>query len=374
MEYHEIHQMIDKEAVKGILSSLGVNIPSSGNFKLRDEKTPSGAIYLSNGKVRIKDFGNGFNGDIFDCLIDYFNMDKQKAKSYVMNYLGLSDEVDYKHISAPAFKKAPIKDNQDIKLSSDEISKIWDKYIPLTKRHLSAEKIETIINKLIPVEYFKTANLEDKKAFLKLVKYDPAQDEPVVATFTPAGEILTIRHRRYKVYDNIIKWKSLKNTSANKYTQIRITNPADPIFIIEGTYDYTTALLLGINFIALPSKAYKHFKNDELALLRGKYNFVILPDLDFTNENDDKYSSFKKDLSNSISALLPQLEPFIKDEVFIMDMRKVFSYFKGIEKVKDLSDLCLVSDLYDSIYLKVFWILESFIYRDYYIKGENYEL
>jgi len=366
MTFQELNDLLDKEAVKDILSNLGIKIPKSGNFSLRAEKTPSSSIYISRGKVKIKDFGSGFNGDIFDCLKEYFNMDNTSAKQYVMNYLGLSDD-EVRSIPQPAIK--PIKEEIKQYLSQNEILAVWNKYIPLQTKYLSAQKIAEVIDKLIPVEYFKTAKKESKLAFLRAVKYDPTQNEPVVATFSPAGEILTIRHRRYKVYDNIIKWKSLKNTPANKYTQIRITNPADPIFIIEGTHDYITALLLDINFIALPSKTYKQFKNEELALLKGnKYDFVVLPDLDFKNQTEEKYKKFIKELHTSINALIPQLEAFIKDEVFIMNMRQVFTYFKGIEAVKDLSDLCLVSDMYDSTYMKI-WLLESFIYREYYIKG-----
>jgi len=372
MTFQELNDLLDKEAVKDILSSLGIKIPKSGNFALRAEKTPSSSIYISRGKVKIKDFGSGFNGDIFDCLKEYFNMDNTSAKKYVMNYLGLSDD-EVSSIPQPAIK--PIKEETKQYLSQDEILAVWNKYIPLQTKYLSSQKIAEVINKLIPIEYFKTANLEDKKAFLRAVRYDPAQNEPVVATFSPAGEILTIRHRRYKMYDNIIKWKSLKNTPANKYTQIRITNPADPIFIIEGTHDYVTALLLGINFIALPSKTYKEFKVRELLALKGfQFNFIVLPDLDFNSKEDEKYNKFISELNTSINTLIPQLEPYIKDEIFIMNMRQVFSFFKGIEKVKDLSDLCLVSDMYDSQYLKVFWLLESFIYREYYIKGARNEL
>jgi hypothetical protein len=45
-------------------------------------------------------------------------------------------------------------------------------------------------------------------------------------------------------------------------------------------------------------------------------------------------------------------------------LKKRFSHFKGIENIKDLSDLCTASDLYDSAYLKVFHLLGSFIEKD----------
>jgi len=39
----------------------------------------------------------------------------------------------------------------------------------------------------------------------------------------------------------VIKWKSLKGTKANEYTQIRIKHKDEPVFIIEGTHDYIVA-------------------------------------------------------------------------------------------------------------------------------------
>ena len=102
--------------------------------------------------------------------------------------------------------------------------------------------MQEVINKLIPFEYFQTAKEENKQAFMNIVKYDNYKDEPVVATFKPNGELLTIRHRRYKLKNGeVIKWKSLKGTKANEYTQIRIKHKDEPVFIIEGTHDYIVA-------------------------------------------------------------------------------------------------------------------------------------
>jgi len=356
MRISDISYLITPEIAIDILSSLGVNIKPKRNFSLRDDdRNPSASMYIKNGKVRFHDFGTGFDGDLIDVLKEFFNLPYEEAKQLITSYLGLN-----KFEKIDAYKKEfkPVKEET---LSYRQIKAIWDKYKPLPS--LSEEKAKEVISKLIPLEYFLTAKKEDKKAFLNAVKYDPFQDEPVVATFTPAGEILTIRHRRYKVRETIIKWKSLKATEANKYTQIRIKNN-DPVFIIEGTHDYTTALLLGINFIALPSKNYKTFKDEELSLLKGKYDFVILPDLDFKNENDEKYKRFKEELANSLKALIPQLKPYTKRTITIWNLKERFSHFKGIDKVKDLSDLCEVSDLYDSTYLRVFHLLASFIAND----------
>lgn len=355
MRLNDIARLVTPDIARDILTSLGINIKPNRNFSLReDDKNPSASIYIKDGKVRIHDFGAGFDGDLIDALKEFFHIPYQEAKNLIASYLGLS-EFNKIHTYKKEFK--PVKEEI---LSYRQIKAIWDKYKPLSS--LSEEKAKEVINKLIPVEYFITANKEDKKAFYNAVRYDPKQDEPVVATFTPDGQILTIRHRRYKAGDTIIKWKSLKGTKANQYTQIRIKHHNDPIFIIEGTHDYTTALLLGINFIALPSKNYKAFKDEELALLKDKYDFVILPDLDFKNENDEKY--IKEELTNSLKILIPQLKPYTKRTITIWNLKERFSHFEGIENVKDLSDLCKVSDLYDSTYLRVFHLLASFIAED----------
>jgi len=357
MKLKEVSQLITSDIAMDILVSLGVNIKPNRNFSIReDDKNPSASMYIKNGKVRIHDFGVGFDGDLIDTLKEFFNIPYNEAKNLIASYLGLSDNKS----NIEAYKKEfkPVKEETR---SYRQIENIWNKYKPLSS--ISEKKAKEIINKLIPFEYFETAKKEDKKAFYNAVRYDPAQDEPVVATFTPAGKVLTIRHRRYKAGERVIKWKSLKGMEANKYTQIRIKNN-DPVFIIEGTHDYVTALLLGINFIALPSKNYKTFKSEELALLKAKYDFIVIPDLDFKNESDEKYKRFKEELANSLKTLIPQLKPYIKRIITIWNLKERFSYFKGIEKVKDLSDLCEISDLYDSTYLRVFHLLASFIAND----------
>ena len=361
MRLSDVSTLLTKEAVVDILSSLGVDIKPNRNFRLRDDdRNPSASIYIKSGRVRIHDFGAGFDGDLFDTLKEYFGMEYPAAKKLVMDYLGIAPNDEDISRYKKEFKPQPVEDET---LSYRQIQAIWDRYKPL--KMLSEEKAKEVISKLIPVEYFKTAKPEDKKAFYNAVRFDPKQDEAVVVTFTPGGEILTIRHRRYKAGERLIKWKSLKGTQANKYTQIRIKNPSDPVFIIEGTHDYTTALLLGINFIALPSKNYKQFKEEELKLLgSGKYDFVILPDLDFKSEEDEKYRRFKKELSDSLSNLIPQLEKYTKRTISVWNLKKRFSHFEEIEKVKDLTDLCEVSDLYDSTYLRVFHLLAAFIAQD----------
>jgi hypothetical protein len=362
MKISDISTLITPDIAVSILQSLGVNAKLKSNFRLREnDKTPSAKIYPNkNGKVRIHDFGGeGFDGDLIDILRKCFSMDYQAIKELIIPYIGLD-----KSYKIDTYKKEfktyqPVKDKT---LSYRQIQEIWNKYTSLSK--ISKKKAIEVIEKLIPLDYVKTANMEDKKAFYRAVKYDPKQDEPVVATFTPAGEILTIRHRRYKVYDRVIKWKSLKNTEANKYCQIRITNDNDPVFIIEGTHDYITALLLGINFIALPSKHYKKFKDEELELLKGKYDFVIIPDLDFNQEKDEKYQLFIKELKEKINIFIPQLESYIKDKIILWNLKERFYHFKGIDEVKDLSDLCEKSDLYDSVYIKTFHLLFSYIEYD----------
>ena len=124
--------------------------------------------------------------------------------------------------------------------------------------------------------------------------------------------------------------------------------------------------MFDINFIALPSKNYRKFKDEELAILsNNKFDFVILPNLDFKNETDEKYQKFKRELDETLNCfLIPQLRPFTREIISIWNLKKRFSYLKGIEKVKDLSDLCFVSDIYDSIYFKTFHLLSSFIAED----------
>jgi len=97
MRLSDVSQLITPDIAMDILANLGVNIKKNRNFSLReDDKNPSASMYIKNGKVRIHDFGTGFDGDLIDTLKEFFNLTYEEAKNLIASYLGLSkfDNID----------------------------------------------------------------------------------------------------------------------------------------------------------------------------------------------------------------------------------------------------------------------------------------
>jgi hypothetical protein len=82
-----VKAMLDRETVLALISHLGYSVNRNGMFKLRPEERTSSSSVDRNGKI--KDFGSGWRGDIFDLLQDYYGLSFQEAFEYVATCLGV---------------------------------------------------------------------------------------------------------------------------------------------------------------------------------------------------------------------------------------------------------------------------------------------
>lgn len=91
----EIKQNYTQENVAEILSFIGFEINKDFKFKLReDERTPSSSI-SRNGLI--KDFGNGFSGDIVSVIHEYKDIPLSEATIYVAKLLNINiDDKSFK--------------------------------------------------------------------------------------------------------------------------------------------------------------------------------------------------------------------------------------------------------------------------------------
>ena len=341
-----LNSCLTKEDVANILRSFGFDASASRNFRLRDDdKNPSASIFINNRSniPMIKDFGGGgFTGDIFKTLKVYANIPYKDSIEYIKAYLGIGNEKSFETKMFQKYTKKfnLIEKNKEI-LTPEEIESRWEKLYPLTSFEKTA-KFKEVINKLVPFEYYEKAYEKNKKDFLERVRYSSYADDVAVKALTPEGRILAYKYRRWKDKEgNIIKWMALKGSPANKYSQIVIKNPAEPVFIIEGYHDYINAVLTDINFIAIPYKSYKNFKEEELALLKGgKYNFILIQDYDFDEKDEKKLKQKIKDSHQQANLLNRILSPFSKSgSIFVWNnIREKFKDLKNVDKIKDFSD------------------------------------
>ncbi|BAF70431.1 hypothetical protein [Nitratiruptor sp. SB155-2] len=245
----------------------------------------------------------------------------------------------------------------------EELQRYWNSLIHI--RELDNKKLKEVIDQIMPYELAVACKEEDKKAFLNVVRYDPYHDSIAVKWMDDEGkQIRTIKHRKKRGFEG--KWIAYKGTRANANAQIRIKDPLEPVFILEGFHDYLTALLVGINFIVVPFKGYRQLTPKEMDHLRQKmhpkhkYDFVFIPDIDGIDERTHE----KKIAKEAIISLMKQLEP-LAYLIDIWDIHEKYEYTRGHEKVD-------FSDIFSLAPIEIFKDLEGNLQPYTHIVGEHY--
>ena len=222
---------------------------------------------------------------------------------------------------------------QEQKEIIEQMKKYWNSLIPL--HQVERETLQKALEPILPIKKLQTATKEAKKAFMEVVRYDPYHESIAVKLLDDTRtNILTIKHRTKKGFDG--KWIAYKGSKANANAQIQIVDNLEPIFILEGTHDYLTAILLGINFIALPYKHYMQFTPNELETLKKlkhpkhNFDFVFVPDMDNGNIP-----------TRTIANLYLQLES-LGDEIMSWNIHEKFEWTRENPKA-DFSDILILS-------------------------------
>lgn len=85
----QLKPLLTREKVAEILSFIGYDISRDWKLKLRDEKTPSASISPTG---YIKDFGDGWGGDVMDVLQTHHALSFPDSLKYVADCLGVAHE------------------------------------------------------------------------------------------------------------------------------------------------------------------------------------------------------------------------------------------------------------------------------------------
>jgi len=83
--------------------------------------------------------------------------------------------------------------------------------------------------------------------------------------------LVTFKRRRYLCG----KWVNRADTHPNQTAFHRIFKENEKVYIIEGMRDALTAVLLGLNFIAIPTTVYRNFDAFK-SILRGGHEVVYI--------------------------------------------------------------------------------------------------
>ena len=112
------------------------------------------------------------------------------------------------------------------------------------------------LNAVGPKWLFEEANPTRKALFFEMVRYDPKHKTLVTGCYNgdPADlDLISYKHRRF----GNIKWRTRVDIMFFWVPLIRVYSDTGKIFFIEGHHDALTALLLGIDFVMVPSSGYR---------------------------------------------------------------------------------------------------------------------
>lgn len=277
---------------------------------IREEKTSSLHFYINTQKFF--DFGSNESGDVFDLIAKVENISLSDAISR------FKDESYIPSIKPIKEKPQPVP---KIEISSEQLQREFDSFEMLDIRN--PKHYEELLN-VVPEYLLKEANKEDARLFMSCIRYDN-QNQTLVAGWYKNSlldfEMITYKRRRL----NGGKWINRKDTHPNSTVFNRIFDDAKTVYIVEGARDALTSILLGLNFIAIPTTS---FKNIEAIQSLIKLDDEVI----FICEDMQGY----KAMSNLASAIPnSKLVTFVKSKDEKIDLSDYVNSCKTIEGVID---------------------------------------
>ena len=109
---------------------------------------------------------------------------------------------------------------------------------------------------IAPLWLHEAANHTDRNLFGAMVRYDERNRTAVTGCYRNdplAMDLISYKRRRFMGG----KWITRKGTHPNGTPFIRIFSDDDPVFIVEGHHDALTAVLLGLDFVMLPTASFR---------------------------------------------------------------------------------------------------------------------
>ena len=285
MKAADIKARLTPADVRAVLESLGYEFTRNGQFRVRDERTPSSAINPKTG--RIKDFGSGWSGDIFDLLQEYHGMDFKEAVDYVAGELGLS-ECDIEARPAPTFTRPPTSSpGKDDRTLARLLEHRADSYLKTSVYRMHGD-FRIAVPRYVPVEVvtpsgsYEIVNVDrnfeklfegqtieaapDFMAYLfnRLVGWDEYFQCPVIVVRDIEGRVVNIVRYRPKPRregDTLPKYLQTKADERPDYPYLfpfeiemrRLLEKERVCYVGEGLKNALNALTLGVPFVSTES-------------------------------------------------------------------------------------------------------------------------
>ena len=148
---------------------------------------------------------------------------------------------------------SPIKrqSSNTITLPRQQLEKEFNSFEMLTREKHLSELVE-----VSPAWLLNQADSTDIDLFRAMSRYDQRNNTFITGCFNNEEfDFKLISYKRRRLHGG--KWITRKDTHPNSTIFHRIYKDDAPIFIVEGHRDSLTAVLLGLNFIMLPTASYR---------------------------------------------------------------------------------------------------------------------
>lgn len=313
----KIEDIKSSVSILDVCAHYGIDLVKSGGITYKRRDNPSFTIYSDTN--RFKDFGgDGSSGDIVDfvCKMEGCGITEAKAK---LTSLFIGDTSNIQPVKIEAPKVTNDYDQPEI------VEAEFNAFDTLSFSN-QAHRAELLA--IAPLWVYQAADEESRQEFLATAKYSNKHKSLAIASFDDMGRVASYRIRK----GSKSKWQARANAPANAHIWSRLTEDSNkPLFVLEGSHDALTGVLLGIDFIALPSAGYK-IKSSDLGLLKER-NIFLLADID-KNETGLK----------AMEALAQMTEPIAKNAL-IVDIRR-FLYAASVAYSTDKIDFSDAVELY----------------------------
>jgi len=285
------------------------NVYKARENPVREENTSS--LYFYPDTQKYYDFGCGAGGDVIDFVAAVENI----SLSDVMSRLRIGES------TTAIFSLLGKREKKEIPAFSQEnLSKEFNYFerIDIGNPNHSKELFETV-----PEWLYNEAGKKDRDILLSIVRFDQGFNTLVAGWFEhdPRNNRI-MSYKRRRLYE--AKWANRYGTHPNKTVMNRISKANEPIYIVEGARDALTAILLGVNVVAIPTASFGNI--DAL-----KWILTPLDELIMICEDEAGFVAMKR-ISSSLPGFNTKLIT-LSDDTEKVDLTDFAYKYKTIQEV-----------------------------------------
>jgi len=270
-----LRSILNRDNVTKILESVGYEVDGKHRFKMREERTPSAVV---NADGTVHDFGSDFHGDVFKVL-ETRGMTFPDAKRFVMDQLGISSGTSIETHFVPVKRKYRVVELTDKRYK--EIVSFMDKCDKSKCQTLRDLDYRRSALSIAPFWLYREATEESTSRFKQFTTYDEMQKSIVLKIHDYDCKLISYKHRYFNYREGEkMKWYTAPKTHPNKQCMVSLhASDSSAIYVVEGARDFLTAVLLGLDVVAIPTVNYKQWNKHEIHFFKGR-NVIFNPDID----------------------------------------------------------------------------------------------